>query len=407
MVSIATTRTEMSESQTHTQTNPPTVASYERFCQARYFASLDGVRAFCILAVIFHHIPTFTNVPHVLHLGFLGVDVFFVLSGILIESLIVRERSRRGSFALRSFYVRRSLRILPAYYLQLGALLIGLAAFRPNSEVLQTYIHELPKYLTFTCNWTSILTINMFIMWSLATEEQFYLVWPFIEKYVRAQLGFVLLIIALVGNQAVNFGLFDGWIRQVYGTGEVPNILQITFTPIILGVLLGRLLHSPRSFAAFAWWIGRRSSPILLAIVLGGLLVLAPLDLAGWPRALIQVVMTLLVGSLMIREDHWAAGLLRWPPLRRIGIISYGAYLYHMTAIHAARAILGRFETNNPWLMFVLATALTMILAEVSFRLLEIPILRLKPLVETSSGHLLASLVARSRLGGSILSRQT
>ena len=245
----------------------------------------------------------------------------------------------------------------------------------------------------------------MFVLWTLATEEQFYLVWPFIEKYAHPRVGFALLCVALMANQAINFGLADRWIERAYGPGRAPYILQITFTPIILGVLCGRLLHSPRTFATLSWWVGRRSSPILLSLVLGGLLLLAPQNLSGWPRLSIQVLITLLLASLMIREDHRAARLLCWPPLRRIGIISYGAYLYHMTAIHAAAVILGRVGSQNPWLMFALATAITMSLAEMSFRLLEVPILRFKPLVESSTSHLMASLVARSRLSGSVLRR--
>lgn len=350
---------------------------YNQFRLTRYFGSLDGVRALCILGVIFHHIPFSFGLPKIFHLGFLGVDVFFVMSGVLIETLILREKSRTGSFFLTNFYIRRSLRIFPIYYLLVFTLLIFLATTRPHTPMLKTYLSELPYYLTYTCNWMVILGVNMAIMWSLATEEQFYLIWPLIEKYCRPRLGFCLLLLALVFNQMINFGVFNGWIAYFYGSSP-PNILQITFTPIILGVVLGRLLHTPRTFAFLTHLIGSKLAPLGWAGFLFSLCWFAPEDLSGWPRLLIQITMAMLIGSLIIREDHFAAPLVQLSPLRRFGVVSYGAYLYHMVAIHLVNVVFRRLGWSNSWMILGATLLVTYAMAEVSYRVLEIRMLRLK-----------------------------
>lgn len=374
---------------------------FDEFRQARYFGSLDGLRALCILAVIFHHAPPSEGLPGVLRLGFLGVDVFFVLSGVLIETLILRERSAIGSFSLTNFYVRRMLRIFPIYYLFLGIVLAGLVAARPGSAVLRDFLGDLPYYLTFTCNWTTIVGVNMSILWSLATEEQFYLIWPFIEKHIRPRIGFALLLGALAVNQAVNFGLAAGWAARIYGPGGEPCIFQITFTPIIFGVALGRLLHSPRPFRVLAQLVGGRLAPLGWAAALLGACWASPADLAGWPRLTIQLLITLLIGSLMIREDHVAAPVLGWKPLRRIGVISYGAYLYHMMGLHLARAALGAVGWHHPAAVLLGTLAVTFALAEASFRVVEAPFLRLKQRWMRTGGGLQGFGRARTRLARS------
>ena len=351
---------------------------YATFQQTRRFGSLDGLRALCILAVMFHHVAPHPDWPKFFHLGFLGVDGFFVLSGILIETLRLREKSRTGSFSLLKFYMRRTLRIFPIYYLLIAAVVGGLWLTKPNSPQMRTLLHELPFYLTYTCNWMRITGVNMSILWSLATEEQFYLIWPFVAKVFRPSVSLALLLAAIVINQMVNFGLFNPWVARVYDAGSVPNIIAITFTPILLGVWLARWLDSPRTFGVLARIIGWRAAPLVLAglfVLVGSL---APLDLQGWPRLLIQCLFGLLIASLMIREDQFAAPILQWWPLRRLGIVSYGAYLYHMWALHLVSKAFERFGIVNMASRFVALVVVTYIMAEVSFQIIELPFLRLK-----------------------------
>ena len=353
-------------------------ANYPTFEQTRRFGSLDGLRGLCILAVMFHHVAHHTYLPRVFQLGFLGVDAFFVLSGVLIETLRLRELDQTGSFSLIQFYVRRTLRIFPIYYLLLVAVVGGLWLAKPGSSQASILLRELPFYLTYTCNWILIAGVNMSVLWSLATEEQFYLIWPFVAKFLRASVSLGLLIGAILVNQMLNFGLFNTWIARVYAPDSVPNILAITFTPILLGVLLARCLHNPRTFGSLARLVGWRWSPLVLAGLFVVVASLAPDDLQGWPRLVIQCLFGLLITALMIREDHFAAPLLKFWPLKRLGVVSYGAYLYHMWALYLVSKVLQRLGTGNEALAFVGLVVVTYLMAEISFQIVELPFLRLK-----------------------------
>ena len=147
------------------------------YIRTRTFGSLDGVRGLCILGVVWHHVlgESFKR-------GFLGVDMFFVLSGFLIVTLLLRERDRRGTISLKKFYARRMLRIFPIYYLLLFVVFLLYLVTKPASSTAKEYYLALPFLLTYTSNWVHLQAGNVGIMWSLATEEQFYLVWPMIEK---------------------------------------------------------------------------------------------------------------------------------------------------------------------------------------------------------------------------------
>jgi peptidoglycan/LPS O-acetylase OafA/YrhL len=101
-------------------------------------------------------------------------------------------------------------------------------------------------------------------------------------------------------------------------------------------------------------------------------------DLMGWPRLLIQMVMTLLLASCVIREDNWVNRLLGVPLVRRIGVVSYGMYLFHEFAAHAGRSALKFMDVTAPLSFFFVTLVLTVLAAELSFRLYETPFLRLK-----------------------------
>ena len=363
---------------------------YEQFRTTKFFGSLDGVRSLCILAVIFHHVPGLEHLPRIFHLGYLGVDGFFVLSGLLIETLLLRERSQRGTFSLPNFYIRRTLRICPIYFLLLAGLFVMLRATQPGSDAYRDFVRELPYFVTYTCNWIEIHAVNMGVLWSLATEEQFYLVWPFVEKYA-GRLGSLVALGTLLGaNQLINFGALNGWEARTYDLGQVPSILQTTFTPILLGVALGRMMHNPPTFAVLSRVIGHRASPLVLLAVLGGIALVTPDDIQGWFRLVIQLTMALLIASVMIREDQGLAPVLRLALLRRLGVVSYGAYLYHMTVIHLARKVLERVHLENPWVLLAVVVVGTYAVSEVSFRLIESPLLSLKERLTRGRGGVAA-----------------
>lgn len=346
--------------------------SHADYLAIRTFPSLDGLRCLAVVAVVWHHTAPRTAMLPMTDRGFLGVDMFFVLSGFLIVTLLLRERDRHGRISLRDFYMRRTLRIFPLYY----AIVLGLAALvllRPQMTMAGSYLQDLPWLLTYTSNWAGVTGL-MAIAWSLAAEEQFYLVWPAVERLFSRWL-LPIWVVAVLVNQAFNFQLLDAWLPPGKRHADL-EILQATFTPILFGVALAHVLHHRTTFDRLAPWLGRRSTPIVLLTVLL-LLANAPIETAGALRLAIHVVMVLLLGSLVVRSDT-LGGLLTLRPVVRIGLVSYGVYLLHMFVRHGAVAVLDRAPVRIPGDLFAIVLVGTWLAAELSFRLFETRFLALK-----------------------------
>jgi peptidoglycan/LPS O-acetylase OafA/YrhL len=353
--------------------------SHATYLATKHFASLDGVRCLCILAVIWHHCPHPPGGAKLLDRGFLGVDMFFVVSGFLIVTLLLRERARSGRINLKNFYVRRTLRIFPIYYLQLFALALAMLAFKSGTTMARDFWADFPYLVTYTANWIPIAAVNLAILWSLATEEQFYVVWPSVERFLAPRVVLVVIVVFLALNQVVNFGLLDAPLRRWFGPDFVRlPIIDATFTPIILGVVLAHMLHAPRPHAAVAWMLGARWAPLAVFAGLLALCEYGPADISGAPRLLTQLTMAVLLASLVVREDHAARPILNFGPIARLGVISYGMYLYHQWGIHLVREVAERTRITDHLVFFCAAVVVTAIISELSFRLIESPLLRLK-----------------------------
>src|SRR5262249_51324542 len=151
---------------------------------------------------------------------------------------------------------------------------------------------------------------------------------------------------------------------KTLGESEKPAILETTFTPIALGVLLAHLLHGRKTFAPLYRLLGECGACLVLGTILFLLIAYWPTNISGLGRLLIQGTMMLILGSLVVREDHWAWPWLKFPPLAYLGAISYGAYLYHMWAIHPVRVGFERFGWSTAsFAFFVAAVLCTMMVA--------------------------------------------
>jgi peptidoglycan/LPS O-acetylase OafA/YrhL len=332
---------------------------FQEFQARRHFGSLDGLRCLSILAVIWHHtggraFPDSVLLQH----GPYGVSLFFVISGFLITTLLLREKRRNADIGMKNFIVRRTLRIFPLYYTVLLVYTLLVLALEHSSPEGRGFLSNLKYYATYTSNWFVPLTdgrVIFYFAWSLATEEQFYLVWPWVEKFFRPVLAvpFVALVIA----------------ASIYWH-------VLAFAAIGMGVLLAHLLDSPRGHA-FAWpllrW--RWAAPSLLLALLG---------VMAWPAAggvTPLAVMTLLVGAAVIREDHWLRPLLTQPVVVKIGQVSYGMYLMHMLAynvVKKALLVLGGEGIGHWALVFVLTAAAAYGAAFLSYRYYESIFLSMK-----------------------------
>lgn len=356
-----------------------TGASYAEFRSRETFGSLDGLRALSIIAVVWHHSPGDSWLTRSLpgsRFGFLGVDLFFVISGFLIVTLLLRERASAGAISLKNFYVRRSLRIFPLYY----GLILAFALFylfRDDARAI-AFRADLPYLLTYLTNWHH--AAGMFaITWSLAAEEQFYLVWSAVERFL-ARFAVAVLAGLMLVSQLIHLGAIDGFLHAAFGWApDEPGMLrETTFMPILLGVALAHALHHRPAYERLALVLGGRyAAPAVLILLLCAAQFL-PDDIRGWPRLAMHLLMVLLLAAAVLREDHALAGLLRFGPLARIGVVSYGIYLLHHIGLGGGQRIGAVIGMHLPHQNFLVGGLLAWALAELSFRFYERPFLGLK-----------------------------
>jgi peptidoglycan/LPS O-acetylase OafA/YrhL len=309
-------------------------AAYRAFKRVKFFGSLDGLRAISILGVIWYHTMPWGHETF-LGQGNKGVTLFFAISGFLIVTLILRAKEAAGSFSLPRFWGRRMLRIFPVYYAVLAAYCFLVWKLEKDGVARETFFNNLPAFATFTANWFVNLDnarVIFYFAWSLAAEEQFYLVWPFIERFVRGRWPLAVAATVLVATQAV------GWLAgDLARTNLGLRIVTSVPAAIVLGVMLAHLLHRPETYALIWRFAGKRGSATCAAILAVAALALAPQlgDAAG--DLVISAALALVVTTCVVREDNDLAVVLRWRPVVWIGTVSYGMYLMHMIAVNLVR----------------------------------------------------------------------
>lgn len=355
---------------------PTPDSSFEEYRARRYFGSLDGLRALSIGVVILYH-SSITR-PLFPRLGFLGVDVFFEVSGFLIATLLLREKAVRGRIDIRKFYARRALRILPAYYFTVFALF---AAYQlADHRTLPRWHDILWVYLIHGAAYLSHELPNLGMAWTLSAEEQFYAAWPWIEDRARHFWCWWTLLFA--ANLTVAMGLFDPLLHAIYG-GPAPIFFACTFIPILLGVALAHLLHAPETHARLRRALGHRHAALLLTLGFFGYLGLAPDDIRGLFRVGAQLLMLAALGAAVLSPQSSMSPLLDHPWMVRIGQMSYGMYLWHMVTLAAARhAIsvvgLGGPRLSSTLLVFAVGAPASYLFARLGERFIERPFAKAK-----------------------------
>jgi peptidoglycan/LPS O-acetylase OafA/YrhL len=334
----------------------------EAFRRTSYFGSLDGLRALSILPVVWHH-ATSGPAPGVLGRGPLGVDLFFAISGFLITTLLLRERERHGKVALGAFYARRSLRIFPLYYVVLGGFALHALLLRDAGPVRDHFLRSLPWYATYTSNWFVDNAVPHAVVfsfaWSLATEEQFYLGFPWLLRVSKGIVPAALFMGAVVvADQAAE--------REWLSMGpQAMRMLRSLATPIALGSLSALALRTSL-FRVVDLVLGRRASPlVMLGLVVCGAVV-------PWSLLEVQALMVGLVVACCLREDHWLAPFLSARPLRHVGLVSYGMYLLNVPAIQLAKRVVPQS------FVFAVGLALSVAFATAAHSAIEKPLMRLR-----------------------------
>jgi peptidoglycan/LPS O-acetylase OafA/YrhL len=342
----------------------------------RYEPSLDGLRALAVLAIIAFHLNYAWAKG-----AFLGVDLFFVLSGFLITTLLVIEWHRRGRIALGAFWGRRARRLLPALMLVLVFVAVftrfaiepwNRAAIRGDGIASLFYVGNW-RFIAEKQGYFSLFSAPSPLrhMWSLAIEEQFYLVWPLVVfatmRLARGSLRALAVvcgagIIASVAVMAAVYGPGDP-LRAYYGTDARAHT-------ILLGALLAVMLLSWRPSA-----VARRRLAVAGALALGAIFWVWHVANGTSSRyyhggsALYAVLACIAIAGAL--QPGFAKKALSWSPLVWIGRISYGLYLFHWPII--VWLVPSRVHLN-PFALNVLRVALTFAVATISYYVVELPI---------------------------------
>jgi len=341
----------------------------------RKIPQLDAVRGVAVLWVLLHN----TNVYPSWHLGlisapgWMGVDLFFVLSGLLITGILLDSKQSGGYF--RNFYARRCLRIWPLYYSALIFMFVSVPFVRPSEALVIFEPRSSPwwAYPLFLQNFLipipSSATGLLGVTWSLAVEEQFYLVWPLVVRFCsEAQLRRIAISVICL-SPVLRFYLAQ---HQVVIYSNTFCRLDGLMAGALLAIVIRSASFVPSKFVARAWVAFLVCAP--LAVVID------TLNNARWPVfSLVAVASASFVYLALFSPQRWLRAVLTNRFLVYTGTISYGIYLLEKIPLDAVKAF---HLDRHPFLALPLATAATYILASLSWLILEKPFLRLKRFFE-------------------------
>ena len=377
-----------------------------------YLPGLDGLRAIAVTAVMIYHAD-----HNWLPGGFLGVEVFFVISGYLITQLLVNEFERKGRIKLGQFWMRRFRRLLPALFVLLAGLAVYMTVFR-RTPMGRTR-GDFAGGIFYISNWYQIVVgqgytaneafVPLRHLWSLAVEEQFYLIWPLVMVVVLARrsgrdlprlaLWFAGTSVAVTGLTALFF--HSGDVAATCTADQQQGYWSIAGRCISINesLYLGTLGRASGLLLGAAFALVWRSSALpprvrekprtLDAVGLLGLVTLGWLTWRLWLSEggrqfgirfdpllfrggfLLTGVATLAVIAAVAHQRSWLGGWLGNPVFKWAGTRSYGLYLYHWPIYQIIRDEAG--QPLRP-AQFVLAMVLTLPIAEASYRYIELPI---------------------------------
>jgi peptidoglycan/LPS O-acetylase OafA/YrhL/lysophospholipase L1-like esterase len=362
----------------------PKAPAPARAAHLPYMAGLNGLRAIAVLAVLLYH-ANLSWMPG----GFLGVEIFFVISGYLITALLLGEWQQRNRIDFKAFWLRRARRLLPALFLLLGVTLVYAVIFLPE-EVAGLRWDTLAAF-GYVTNWYLILENKSYFesfgrpsllkhLWSLAVEEQFYLLWPLLFSagmmFLRKRRMWVAILLGIAASTLL--------MALLYQPDSDPSRLYYGTDTRAAGLLVGAAL-------AFVWvpsgelnWKGRRSQLASWALNLAGL---GALGVLAWfflqidqyqpflyqgGFLVVSLTTALLIAVVVHPLAHLGPGVLDWPPIRWVGLRSYSIYLWHWPVYTITRPQLDL--PLEGWPLLALRWLITGVLAELSYRYVEVPV---------------------------------
>lgn len=350
----------------------------------RHISSIDGLRAIAVTAVVLYHLGI-SWIPG----GFLGVDLFFVISGYVITRLILDSINQSSALDLRAFYAARIRRIYPGFIFMVICTIIFIGVWAP--EAIKRFLADLPYALTGTMNWALVARQQDYFetigrppllqhTWSLAVELQYYLIWPIIlltvlKYFGKRNIARIALIIAMVSG--VTLFLVSLRLDQS-GTQQISHIYFGTDTHS-LGLFLGSALAVswiPQNLSAD---ISKRAQDVIDGIGVVGLLGLITtfLFINEKNPSLYQIAFPLagifgcfVIISLVHPASRFAP-IISTAPFRWIGQRSYGIYIWHWVIFQVTRPSVDL--TGETWALYLARVLLAVALADISLRWVEIP----------------------------------
>ncbi|MFT6310274.1 MAG: peptidoglycan/LPS O-acetylase OafA/YrhL [Porticoccus sp.] len=351
--------------------------AYIKFQNTRHFQSLDGLRCISILAVIWHHVAGDQYPASSLFFaGHHGVTLFFIISGFLITSLLIREKRRNRTIFLGKFYIRRALRIFPVYYGVIFIYSLLVYVIERDSQYGQSFFNNLIYFITYTSNYFVSLNgdrVIFYFAWSLAAEEQFYMLWPAIEKWLSDSMAILCaLLLILLSLLASNH------LIPLTEQGMVTLILENIAIPICVGVLLAHAMDHQTSFKKMFHLIENKLSFVIFSLI--------SLILICYTNELLivsYVALALALASAIISNNHSLNRILNSRFFVEIGTVSYGIYLFHMLALNLSRKLLPSQDNFTDLILyeaslFMLTSLIAFLVAKLSFRYFESYFLALK-----------------------------
>jgi peptidoglycan/LPS O-acetylase OafA/YrhL len=341
---------------------------------ARRIPSLDGCRAISILMVAYGHLCGTRNFPVSIadygrwcgDVAHLGVLVFFVISGFLITSLLMSEREMTGAISLKRFYLRRIVRIFPAFYAFILVMAIA---------VLLGAVHltgrDFVYALTYTINFEQNRGLAFGHLWSLSVEEQFYLLWPLTLLLLRERRALIVAVAAIFTGPLVRVAIRE-WIFHV--DPHALNGMSTSFPATLDYLAAGCALALLRPWLLTRTWYLRLTASPWLALAVPLVLLINRMGshtvviLLGSP--LMNVCIALLLESSTRHASSLAGRFLNWKPVVFLGVLSYSLYLWQSPFFnHRSDAWVNAFP-QNMLLAFLAALA--------SYFLIERPFIRLR-----------------------------
>jgi len=353
----------------------------------QYIPAIDGLRALAVIAVMFYHLG-FSWIPG----GFLGVDLFFVISGYVITRLLLDSIAQSGGLDLRGFYIARARRLLPALLFTVVTTTIAIGIWAPDT--IKRFVTDMPFALTGTMNWWLVAREQDYFesigrppllqhTWSLAVEAQFYLVWPLILYFILKKLGknripFAALLIAAASGITL---LIVSLSLDASNSSDVSHIYFGTDTHSI-GLFLGAALAVSWIPQNFTTTLTKQAQNFIDGVgVFGFIGILATfLFINESDPTLYKIAFPLAAifgAAIIMSVVHPAsrfAPVLENPVLLWIGQRSYAIYLWHWIIFQVTRPTVDL--AGQTWALYSLRILIVFALADISLRYVEIPIRR-------------------------------